>query len=485
MDTPLIFEFYLFHGLALFAASFAIFFKKLSISRMPIAQVLPYLALFCLLRGGHEWFELYRVMFTRQTLVMPSLATFQTLELGLSMGALALLGWKLIDLFGGRWVQAVHQALLVLIGLFFGGAAYHFNTLNYLEYLREVNLHMQWLFGLAGGLTAGWALMYYGARFRHQGDGQAWPFVLLGGALTIYTLSIGALRIDAFSLDTLTTDALTIGVFAGAWGADVIVIRTVGALLLLVATYAALRVFDEEYRQLATHARQASLPNQQLAALGELTSAIAHELKTPLSSALMSCDILSRQLQQPAQEADQQTYERQVNRIRQALLRAAHISQEVLNYAHQNNLKRDDVLLSEVITSALSLNYFRLKDFTVETNLDAQLHIQGDAGLIEQVLTNILGNAIDASGADKHISIDSFPNKNNAVIQIADRAGGVPNAQLEKMMQPFFTTKPMGEGTGMGLAICKKIVLQHGGEISVTNNPHGLTVEVQLPRKRS
>ncbi|MFD2017072.1 ATP-binding protein [Vibrio olivae] len=71
------------------------------------------------------------------------------------------------------------------------------------------------------------------------------------------------------------------------------------------------------------------------------------------------------------------------------------------------------------------------------------------------------------------------------MIEIVDRAGGVTNQVLEKMTQPFFTTKAVGEGTGMGLAICKKIVLQHGGEMKMKNNPHGLTVGVQLPRKRS
>ncbi len=463
----IIFKFYLFHGLALFAISFAILFRKLQISRIAIAKVLPFLALFCLLRGFHEWFELYTVMYAQQAEPQRWLETIHTIELCASMLALTLFCWHMLPLTRWHLMRRLRQGVLALTAVFFIGAAYHYNALEYFAYLNQVTLHMQWIFGLVCGVLSGIAIIRYGATISRQGYSKALPFTLMGLAVVLYSLSIGGLNT--------------------AWGSSIIALRCGFAVVLAVATWSVLRVFDEEHSQLIEEALALSLQNQKLRELGELTSAIAHEIKTPLSSALMSCDILSHQLHLQADEQQRQTSERQLDRIRLGLSRAAEISQEVLNYAHQSNLKRDTVILSDVIRSALSLNQFRLSDFTVETDLDAELTIDGDAGLIEQVLTNIIGNAIDASTntSDKRISIHSFQAKKNAVIQIADYAGGVSNAILDKMMTPFFTTKAVGEGTGMGLAICKKIVLQHGGEIVINNNPHGLTVEVQLPRKRS
>lgn len=465
MDTLIIFKFYLLHGLALFAISFAIFFRKLHISRIAIAEVLPYFALFCLLRGAHEWFELYTVMYVHQTAQTLTLETIHTIELGLSMAALAMFCWKMLPLTQWPGVRFLRRGMLLLICLFLIGAAYHFNTLDYFEYLHNVALHMRWIFGLVCGLLASFALADYAYSLSRQGYGKALPFKLVGFALMIYVISIGGLSSEMTP--------------------SVIAIRMVCAVLLLAATWFALRVFDEEHDNLIEEALQLSLQNQKLKELGELTSAIAHEIKTPLSSALMSCDILSHQVQHEPESKEKQTTERQLERIRHGLSRAAQISQEVLNYAHQNPLKRDTVVVAEVIKSAISLNHFRLNDFTVETHLAPELRIDGDAGQLEQMLTNLIGNAIDASHTTKYLAIFSYQRKKNAVIEIVDRAGGVTNQVLEKMTQPFFTTKAVGEGTGMGLAICKKIVLQHGGEMKMKNNPHGLTVEVQLPRKRS
>ena len=467
MDMLIIFKFYLFHGLALFAIAFAILFRKLQISRIAIAKVLPLLALFCLLRGFHEWFELYTVIYAQQAAPERWLATIHTLELCASMLALALFCWHMLPLTRWRLARQLRHGILALTTMFFIGAAYHYNTLNYFAYLDQLTLHMQWIFGLVFGVLTGITIISYGATINRQGYGKALPFTFMGIAVVLYSMSIGG-------LDT-------------AWDTSIIALRTGLSVVLAIATWYVLRIFDEEHSQLIEEAFVLSLQNQKLKELGELTSAIAHEIKTPLSSALMSCDILSHQLQYQTDPQQKQTSERQLDRIRLGLSRAAQISQEVLNYAHQSNLKRDTVILSDVIRSALSLNQFRLSDFTVKTDLDAELSIDGDAGLIEQVLTNIIGNAIDASAntRDKRISIHAFQAKKNAVIQIADDAGGVSNAILDKMMTPFFTTKAVGDGTGMGLAICKKIVLQHGGEIVIHNNPHGLTVEVQLPRKRS
>lgn len=193
----------------------------------------------------------------------------------------------------------------------------------------------------------------------------------------------------------------------------------------------------------------------------------------------MSCDLLRHQA--PKDEA----VARQIDRINHGLSRAAEISQEILNYAHQKPIQRKSVNLSKVVNSAFSLNQFRLDDFQVEASLDEKLTVLGDEGLLEAVFSNIIGNAIDASVDEKYLHIQTLQSKLKAVVKISDHGSGMSEDVLARATQPFFTTKPKGEGTGMGLALCKQIVQQHGGKLLFENNDRGLTVVIELPRKMS
>lgn len=112
-----------------------------------------------------------------------------------------------------------------------------------------------------------------------------------------------------------------------------LIVRMVCALSILCTLWIALRVFDDEKSKQLESNIQISQQDAKLKELGELTSAVAHEIKTPLSSATMSCDLLEKQL--PDNEASQ----RHLARIRQGLERAAEISHEVLNYAHHKPIQ--------------------------------------------------------------------------------------------------------------------------------------------------
>jgi signal transduction histidine kinase len=145
------------------------------------------------------------------------------------------------------------------------------------------------------------------------------------------------------------------------------------------------------------------------------------------------------------------------------------------------------VCVANVIQSALSLNQYRLEGFQVGLSLDETLSVTGDAGQLEEVMTNIISNAVDASQSHKQLYIETYQDKLVAILSISDWGTGMPQEKLEQAKTPFFTTKPRGEGTGMGLAISNQIILQHGGELLLRNSKKsdqitGLTVEIRLPR---
>lgn len=304
-------------------------------------------------------------------------------------------------------------------------------------------------------------MMSYANILEKEGHGASLPFKLTGLSLVAYGIAAGALTVDL-----------------GLW---VLIARMVCALSILCTLWIALRVFDDEKnKQLESHI-QLSQQDAKLKELGELTSAVAHEIKTPLSSATMSCDLLEKQL------PDNEATHRQLARIRQGLERAAEISHEVLNYAHHKPIRREVVSLKEVVEHALSLNQYRLEGFIVSTSLDDKLSVRGDAAQLEEVVTNLIGNAIDASQEHKQIYIETYQDKLVATLSISDWGTGMPQDKIAKAKTPFYTTKPRGEGTGMGLAISNQIILQHGGELNLRNSKKsdqvtGLTVEIRLPR---
>ncbi|MGF1698789.1 HAMP domain-containing histidine kinase [Photobacterium makurazakiensis] len=459
MNMLITFNIYLVYGLAFFAIFFAILFQDLSKSRIRIAEALPILAVFGLIHGLHEWSELYLEIYEHEYRLTTALHTFQVFKLWLSYIALGAFAWKMLDITRWHYVLWVKRVAVVVILMFVVSLIMRYGHYDYTAYLSNTANQIRWIFGLGAGVLSGVAIYSYANELETEGHGASLPFKMTGVALICYGFSAGVLLVDL-----------------GLW---VLFVRTLCAIAILVSLWYALRIFDQERNSQIESTLHQSLQDAKLKELGELTSAVAHEIKTPLSSAMMSCDLLEHHL------PENELHQRQLDRIRYGLERAAEISHEVLNYAHHRPIKRDDVKLSSVIKSAVSLNQYRLESFTLTEALDDNLHVSGDAGLLEEVFTNLLANAIDACAQEQSISITSYQDKLNAIIAISDSGCGITEDVIEKATKPFFTTKPKGEGTGMGLAIAKQIVLQHSGELVLYNTEQGLTVEVRIPRKMS
>nr|WP_244915537.1 HAMP domain-containing sensor histidine kinase [Vibrio hyugaensis] len=461
MDMLLIFKIYLFYGLAFFAIFFAILFRDLRKSRIAIASSLPTLALFGFIHGFHEWSNLYLVMYEHEFALTKGIEAFTVFKLWFSFIALGVFAWKMLDLTSWKHVKHIKYASLAVLTLFIFSLVYRFGNKEYAIYIHNTANQVRWIFGLGASAISGFAMMNYANILEKEGHGASLPFQLTGLALVTYGISAGVLTSDL-----------------GLW---VLVARMICAIGILCTLWIALRVFDDEKNKQLESNIQQSQQDAKLKELGELTSAVAHEIKTPLSSATMSCDLLEKHL------PDNEASHRHLTRIRQGLERAAEISHEVLNYAHHKPIKRKAVCLNTVLKNALSLNQYRLEDFLVSQSLDESLQVLGDEGQLEEVVTNIIGNAIDASQEHKQLFIETYQDKLVAILSISDWGTGMPQDKIAKATTPFYTTKPRGEGTGMGLAISNQIILQHGGELHLRNSKKsdhitGLTVEIRLPR---
>jgi signal transduction histidine kinase len=120
-------------------------------------------------------------------------------------------------------------------------------------------------------------------------------------------------------------------------------------------------------------------------------------------------------------------------------------------------------------------------EFTRSDGSDAQ--VLGDGELLKQVLMNVIINAIQAAGEDGKIGIDEYVNDKSAVIEVTDNGEGIEHENIERIFDPFFSTKE--KGTGLGLAIATKIMLAHGGTIKAKSEKGmGSTFQIVLPLKQ-
>lgn len=207
---------------------------------------------------------------------------------------------------------------------------------------------------------------------------------------------------------------------------------------------------------------------------GELTASIAHELNQPLGAILTNAESAALMLRSP--NPDLNELNDIVEDIRRDDARASEVIvrlRSLLKKApfEEKELDLNDVL-EETVTFLAPLATARKVELDAVTHL-ALLPIKGDRIQLQQVITNLIVNAMDAvtSSAARKVDIEAARAGNRAEVSISDHGPGIPSDQVKRVFEPFFTTKP--EGMGMGLAIARTIVEAHGGRISAENLPNG------------
>jgi two-component system NtrC family sensor kinase len=228
-----------------------------------------------------------------------------------------------------------------------------------------------------------------------------------------------------------------------------------------------------------------------MVSLGQLAASVVHEVNNPLSGIMVYIKLFLKKYKENKLQ-DGKT-EAQLLKMEKELDRTTRIIRNLLTFARQSEPSMSPVEINKVIDAALPLveNQINLENITLEKNLDADLPlVQADFDKIQQVLINIMLNAIQAMPDGGKLSIttsmarvvrlrDSY--KNAVRIDITDTGVGILKENLKKLFTPFFTTKEKGMGVGLGLSVVHGIIGKHKGKIDVESAPgKGTTFTIYL-----
>jgi len=231
---------------------------------------------------------------------------------------------------------------------------------------------------------------------------------------------------------------------------------------------------------------------EKLASIGQLAAGIAHELNNPLTGVLTFTSLLRKKMPEGSTDAED------LDLVIRETKRCASIIRRLLDFAREKTPEKALVNLNSLVEETVRFveRSAALQQIEIATELDEDLpQLSVDADLIKQVLMNILVNAQQAIDGPGRITVRSrlLPARRLAgaseatpVVEIAisDTGCGIPAANLQRIFDPFFTSKEVGKGTGLGLSVTYGIVRSHGGEIEVESAVgEGSTFRILLPAR--
>jgi signal transduction histidine kinase len=209
---------------------------------------------------------------------------------------------------------------------------------------------------------------------------------------------------------------------------------------------------------------QELLQSKKLAAIGTLASGVAHELNNPLNNIYLSAQILERE----AKDAPSPMIRETVNDIVGQTIRVKGIVADLLEFARGREPLLLEVDMNELIMGAYKLVSTSMDtgaiNFSLETD-PAGVKADADPEQMERVFINLFANAVAAMSGAGDLKVKAMTGKDVVEIKVSDTGRGIPPDAVEKIFEPFYTTKD--KGTGLGLAIVFNIIKKHGGDITV------------------
>ena len=266
--------------------------------------------------------------------------------------------------------------------------------------------------------------------------------------------------------------------------------RTAGRAALFQRESAELRALNaalqrevaerKRVQQTLAVAEQTLEQSSKLAALGEMSAAVSHELNQPLAA--MKTYLAGARLLMQRNRLEEALAS--FGRIDDLIERMGAITRQLKSYARKGQQQFSPFDMEEALGSALSMMEPQLRQRQVQINRilpSDPVQVMGDRMRIEQVLVNLLRNALDATKSERNPTVEIILSAGEtATLTVRDNGPGI--ADLDSLFEPFYTTKQPGDGVGLGLAISSGIVSDLGGRLTARNGQHGGAVfEMQLP----
>ncbi len=250
------------------------------------------------------------------------------------------------------------------------------------------------------------------------------------------------------------------------------------------------------------------IQSEKMASLGELTAGIAHEIQNPLNFVNNFSEVSTEMIEEIMEElatgdlAEAQAIlidiKENLNKINHHGKRADSIVKGMLQHSRTGSGKKEPVNINLLAEEYLNLAYHGLRAKDQSFNSKVNSHLHPDVGKINvipqdigRVLLNIINNAFYAvnersknsgTGYEPTVTLTTLKKGGRVLIKIKDNGNGIPSEMVDKIFQPFFTTKPAGQGTGLGMSLSYDIVKAHGGELHFeTQEGVGTTFHVDLP----
>jgi signal transduction histidine kinase len=219
--------------------------------------------------------------------------------------------------------------------------------------------------------------------------------------------------------------------------------------------------------------------SDKLSSIGILAAGVAHEVNTPLTGISSYAQMLLQQVP----ESDPRHH--LLEKIHRQTSRASAIVNNLLNFSRVSDARLVSVDLHRVLDDTIQLLEAQLRNTEIEVvrSYEQELPpVAGNAPKLQQVFMNLILNARDAMTRGGRLEIATERSENSVVVKFRDTGSGISPEHLSKIYDPFFTTKQIGSGTGLGLAVSYGIIQDHGGRIVVDSRPgEGACFEITLP----
>ncbi len=414
----------------------------------------------------------------------------QVASVMVAQGATALLtaiGVNLLPIWGRYELLPLSSLFIVIGSLIYAYAISNFQLFSLQSALDQLRL-----FPLAYKVSLTVAVTGLGGFFLLQVPIAWWSFgsnagdwrrfivfSTISGLVPSLLLILLIVKILSRPLQRLTETALA--VTRGDYGAQTN-LQSNDELGVLADSFNAMsRKMSQDIAQLKA-INQAMIRSEKLATAGALATGVAHEVNNPLASI---SSLVQSQLARAQDERDRET----LRLILTQITRISGVLRELMDFARPKAPELKPTDLNQVILKSLELARFDkgFKQLTVSTKLAGDLPLLPlDADRMQQVFLNLLLNARDAIGETTtgEITIHTQLQDGEVRALIADNGHGIAPENLERIFDPFFSTKPKGQGTGLGLAVSHSLVTAHGGRISVNTDGAGANFTISFPIQR-